>query len=221
MVFVGAMGLVLVELLNEPRAVHDSRTLEEGAEACVDGTPDRVDPFNEGKLVHMTGQATADETLRDDQLGVSAPALKLTRTVQIYQWVERRVTHRTGTTGRKTITYTYHHEKRWSAQPIDGGKFHLDSTTGQRPSNAGALPLTQQSWYAKEVRLGSFQLARRQVDKLGPETLPLTKAMFAGLPGEWKGRLTRAAKTLFTCPCSPAATRRAHKSATCASPFRW
>jgi hypothetical protein len=203
MVLLGAMTLVLVELLTEPRAVHDPRTLEEGAATCVSITPDRVEPANEGKLVYLTGQATGDETLRDDQLGISAAGVKLTRTVQIYQWVERRETHRRGTGKHRTITYTYHHSRRWVAQPVDSSKFHPDSTSKQRPSNAGSLPLPGQSWYAKTVSLGAFQLARKQVDRLGLEKVSVTEAMFAGLPAHWKSRLTLAANGTLSLPVQP------------------
>jgi hypothetical protein len=195
--FVGAMALVLLELLTEPRVVHDAQTLAEGVDTCVTIVPDRVDPANDGKLVSTTGQVTTDELLRDDLLGVSATALKLTRTVQIYQWVERRDAQRSGKPGRRTTTYTYHHTRRWAAQPVDAGKFHPDSATGQRPSNVGSLPLPSRTWYAKEIRLGGFKLAPRQVDRLSHEKLSVTRTMFASLPPEWKGRLRRSSGTLF------------------------
>jgi hypothetical protein len=203
MFFLGGMGIVLLELFHEPRVVHDAQTLEAGAETCVICPTDQVEPINEGKLVYTTGQVTGDETLRDDQLGISAPGLKLTRTVQIYQWVERRASHLSGTPKRRTITHTYHHQKRWGAQPVDSAKFHPDSTTGKRPSNVGTLPLPHQTWYAKEVRLGGFALVRRQVDRLSQERLPLTKAIFAGLPAAWKNRLTLASNGTLYLPVKP------------------
>ncbi len=203
MFFLGGMGIVLLELLHEPRVVHDAQTLEEGSATCVSCSPDRVEPANEGKLVYTTGQATADETLGDEQLGISAPGLKLTRSVQIYQWVEGRISHRSGPPKRRTTTYTYRHDKRWVAQPVDSGKFYADSKTGQRPSNTGTLPLTGQAWYAKEVRLGAFKLAQRQVDRLSQEKLPVTNAMLAGLPAPWKSRLTLGPKGTFYLAVKP------------------
>jgi hypothetical protein len=204
-VFVAGSGLVLLELLNEPRVIHDAQMLEEGSVTCLAVTPDRVEPANEGKLVHTTGQVTGDETLRDDQLGVSVSGLKLMRTVHIYQWVERRQAHLSGKAKGRTTTYTFRHEKRWMTRPVDAGKFHADSKTGQRPGNVGALPLPQHSWYAKEVRLGGFKLATRQVDKMSPEKLSVTQAMLAGLPAQWKGRLTLGRNGTLSLPVQPGA----------------
>jgi hypothetical protein len=198
------MGMVLLELFNEPRILHDKQTLEEGAETCIAINPDRIDPANERKLVYSTGQAMADDKLRDDQLGISADGLKLTRTVRIYQWTERRIAHRTpaGKRGHQT-TYTYEHKQRWVDKPVDSGKFHSDSKTGQRPSNSGSLPVGQRSWHAKKVRLGTFKLSQGQVDKLKSDSLPITNAMFADLPKEWRDRLTLDPKGSLYLPAQP------------------
>src|ERR1700678_565941 len=83
---------------NEGRAVHRARTLAEGKAAGVDVSPDKVDEANEGKLVHVSGEATPAEppleTLTDPVFGVSAKALELKRTVEIYQWTETTKTEK-------------------------------------------------------------------------------------------------------------------------------
>lgn len=48
---------------NEGRAVARAKALDEGAAAVIGISADVVDPANEGKLVHLTGFATTDETL--------------------------------------------------------------------------------------------------------------------------------------------------------------
>src|SRR5262245_18526190 len=73
---------------NEGRAVRTARSLEEGAGAVVSVSSTSVDPAHEGKLVHMTGEATTAETLEDPEFGVKAHALKLVRVVEMYQWEE-------------------------------------------------------------------------------------------------------------------------------------
>src|SRR5687768_4768732 len=92
---------------NEGRAVRTARSLEEGAGAVVPVSPARVDPANEGKLVHLSGRATTSEILADPLFKVSANALRLRREVQMYQWTESSSTEtreRLGGTEEKITT---------------------------------------------------------------------------------------------------------------------
>src|SRR6187399_8780 len=74
---------------NEGRAVRTAKSLAEGANAVVSVGADRVDPGNEGKLVHTSGAVATDGPVVDEDLGVEAQAVKLIRTVEIYQWKEK------------------------------------------------------------------------------------------------------------------------------------
>src|SRR5216684_5777850 len=69
----------IVLFWNEGRAVHTARSLEEGAAVVVSAAADAVNPSNDGKLVHVSGEATTTETLSDADFGVSAPAIRLER----------------------------------------------------------------------------------------------------------------------------------------------
>jgi hypothetical protein len=57
---------------NEGRAVREAQTIEEGLHNVVDADPAAVSPADEGKLVHLSGQAVTGETLADAVFGVSA-----------------------------------------------------------------------------------------------------------------------------------------------------
>ncbi|HRD76837.1 MAG TPA: hypothetical protein PK264_13030, partial [Hyphomicrobiaceae bacterium] len=77
---------------NEGRAVTTSRSLTEGAGLVVNVDAAKVDPANQGKLVHVAGPVKAASMLKDVDLGVSADALRLVRVIEMYQWKERRET---------------------------------------------------------------------------------------------------------------------------------
>ena len=73
------IGLILlvaslvVLFWNEGRSVRTARALAEGKAAVVSTDADRVDAARNGKLVHVSGLATTDQTLKDPQLRVSGP----------------------------------------------------------------------------------------------------------------------------------------------------
>ena len=83
------IGISFVLLFwNEGRAVKTMKTLKEGKGIVVPIRADKLDPENNGKLVHVTGKATTEEILEDSVFNVSIRAIKLKRVVQMYQWKE-------------------------------------------------------------------------------------------------------------------------------------
>ena len=69
-----AISIVLL-FWNEGRSVKRYKTLNEGAGAVVSVPSSKVGAENEGKLVHMTGEASTDEVLSDASFNVSINAL--------------------------------------------------------------------------------------------------------------------------------------------------
>ncbi len=123
---------------NEGRAVKTANSLEEGASAVISVPADKADPANEGRLVHVSGPVTTEETLADEELGVSANALKLLRKVEMYQWVEEKHSEEKKKLGGGTETVTtYDYKQQWSDDAVDSSSF-------QHPEgheNPGALPI--------------------------------------------------------------------------------
>ena len=76
----------IVLFSNETSVVDFVRSLDEGARFVVEGDPNRIDPANEGKLVHVTGELKTTARLADPDFAVSADAALLVRDAQMYYW---------------------------------------------------------------------------------------------------------------------------------------
>ncbi len=148
---------------NEGRAVQRYKTLEEGAGAVVTISPETVDAANEGKLVHLSGMATTDEQLSDPQFGVTAQALKLQRTVEMYQWEEQVETETdTQVGGGETTEKEYSYHKVWSDDVINSNTFKQPGGH----TNPGTMPYESQEYRADTVTLGAYTLSSGLVGKI-------------------------------------------------------
>lgn len=125
-----AFGLVLVIVAsiglfwNEGRAVQTQRSLAEGAGLVLDIDPSRVDPANEGKLVHATTEMKPGGPVTDPDFGISANGLRLLRTVEMYQWKEEKKSEtkkNLGGSEETVTTYTYEHV--WTDHRINSRDF--------------------------------------------------------------------------------------------------
>ena len=169
--FLGAAGLLF---WNEGRAVYRAQALEEGLASVISVQPDKVDSANQGKLVHMSGTATTEETLTDNTFGITQPKiLRLSREVEMYQWKETEHTKtekRTG--GKKVTTKTYSYDKTWSSSVINSSSFKKSGH-----DNPGSMRFNNESWNARKVDLGAFVLTSGQIGSItGWENIPVTEA---------------------------------------------
>lgn len=154
--FIGILVAIVLLFWNEGRAVQTYRSLEEGAGAVVSVNAQEVNPANDGNLVHMTGQATTDETLTDPIFDVSADnVIKLRREVQMYQWVENQDTETVKKVGGGTETRTtYTYSKEWTSTYNDSGGFK-EPTGHQNPP----MDFEDETQVAETVRVGAFTLS--------------------------------------------------------------
>jgi hypothetical protein len=170
-------GVVLVAVAfgllswNEVRAVNRSRTLAIGEKEVIDAAAAPVDPANNGRLVHVSGPAAASGPATDSLLGVSAQALRLRRSVEMYQWKEESSTDTRKTSGGgEEETKTYSYKKVWSSSLIDSADFQ-EKNGHQNPDT---LPIATEDFLPQEVTLGDFLLTDEllsQADKF--EKLPV------------------------------------------------
>ncbi|OYW11126.1 MAG: hypothetical protein B7Z55_19785, partial [Planctomycetales bacterium 12-60-4] len=146
---------------------------------------DKVDPANDKKLVHVTGEAKTDALVVDNDFGVSSPALRLVRTEVIYQWVEDKKSEtkqKVGGGEETTTTYTY--DKKWVDEPVNSSEFKKPD--GHK--NEGELLATGNADFnAEKVTLGAFDVPEKFVKEMGsPIARSVTDADLATLPADLK-----------------------------------
>ena len=183
-ILVGLMLFILAFPLlfwNEGRAVKTYKTLKEGGSIVVPVAAASVDPSNAGRLIHVTGLANTQATLTDPVFVVSAKALKLRRTVEMYQWQENSSSETTKKLGGGTETVTeYRYSREWSSRPVNSDNFKKPD--GHR--NPSSIPYASAEQTADRITLDAFTLSPGLVSKIdsyeplviGSDT-PLPKAI--------------------------------------------
>jgi len=150
---------------NEGRAVQTAKSLAEGAGLVASIGSAQVDPANEGKLVHVTGDIKAGIRPNDAEFGVAVDGLRLLRRVEMFQWQEDKKTETRKTLGgsEETVT-TYSYEQAWSTTPINSREFKVpDGHTNPAMRYSGA------TFNGGEVTLGAFRPGD-QVTRMLPDS---------------------------------------------------
>jgi len=164
--FIAIPVCVILLWWNEGRAVTTANSLKEGAAAVVAVSADKVDAANDKKLVHVTGEAKTDAEIEDPDFGLSVPALKLLRNVEIYQWVEnKKVEKKENTGGSEETKTTYTYEKKWVDSPVRSADF-------KQPAdhvNKGELIAEGGVFLAGKVTLGAFEVPEALIRQMGGE----------------------------------------------------
>ena len=153
----GVLGLGSVAMLwfNEGRAVDRAAALAEGRGAVVAAQVDTVDPSQDGKLVHVTGEAKTSGEVADSQFGVRRVAVRLRRKVEMYQWhARRRSGKKSGKSGNRKDPRDYTYERRWDDDVENSDRF-ADPSGHQNPPR---MPFESKTYSAASVSLGARQL---------------------------------------------------------------
>jgi hypothetical protein len=189
---------------NEGNTLETAKSLKEGAKAVIDIAPGKVDPANDGRLVHVTGEAVTEDEVGDDEFAVSAKALRLSRNVEMYQWTEKESSEEQKKLGGGTETVTtYTYEKKWADSPIESASFKHP----EGHENPGEMLADSVIFTARDVTLGAFTLPDGIVDKMtGDKPIVPKPEDFAALSDELKekGRLTANGYYFGNDPAKPA-----------------
>lgn len=173
--FVATAGSVALLFWNEGRAVQTAKSLDEGAGAVVSVAADSVEPGNKDKLIHITGEATTDEVLEDDEFKISETAIRLERNVEMYQWEEEEESEERKKVGGGTeTTTTYTYSEVWSDDLIDSSSFN--SNYGADYQNPDAMGVPQKLFSATKVTVGAYSLSdtlKRKIEN--PSELTVTE----------------------------------------------
>ena len=168
-------------------------SLDRGAQLAVTVSADRADPAREGDLVHVTGVAVAHGEVVDPDTGVSTPGVQLFRTVQMLQWVERRIDEVvTDDHGREQQVTRYNYVPRWMQTWHDSSRFKGP----QPPSNPASMPYLNERWLAEHVTVGAFRLRPWQIERIGSRE-PLDLSSFAPTRQVAAGTLVRHGDTYY------------------------
>jgi hypothetical protein len=121
--------------LERGRDIQIHRSLQEGASIVQTTNAEQIDPQQNGKLIHFTGEARTPSVLTDDTFAISENALKLKRIVEIYQWSEEQKTETIEKIGGSTeTTTTYAYKQIWDDRLINSQDFK-DKTNYPNPQN--------------------------------------------------------------------------------------
>lgn len=153
-----------LEIWNEGRAIGEYKALVNGSKTVLSVDAAAINPSNNGKLIHVSGNATADGPLKDDKFGVVVPdALKLRRSVEMYQWLEdssSETKKKLGGGSETRTTYSYH--KDWSGRLMRSSDFHHPADH----TNPSSMPFLGQTFAVNHAKLGAFTLDPASIDKL-------------------------------------------------------
>ena len=149
------LGLTVVLFNNEGVSVKRAKALKNIADA-VEVMSTSVMNENEGALILFSGMPETNDVLKDDQFEVMTPesTLRLSRSVQMYQW------HEDSDTEDDETTYSYFLD--WSDDLIDSTNFEF--TQGHQ--NPTVLPYKEFDLVADDVSLDAFNLDAVFVKKL-------------------------------------------------------
>lgn len=145
---------------NEHRIVDRENALEALLDSAIPVRGDAIDDGLEGKLVLVQGPLRGSGPLRDGKVPYEATAVRLRRTVQMYQW-ETRVEKReeTAPDGIKRTVESEIFTRVWSEEPIE--------TSGRDASHANPeFPFETATFDAEAPRVGSYRVPAELVSAI-------------------------------------------------------
>lgn len=148
-------GSIILLWWNEGRAVQTAKGLEEGSSSVIEVDASNIVQENNGKLVYISGSVFTNDTLKDEQFGVSAHAIHLKRNVEIFLWKESiKSEKRKKIGGGEETIKTYDYKKDWSPRLIESSAFKIQ----EGHENPNIVPYDEINISASNISLGKYDL---------------------------------------------------------------
>ncbi len=157
----------------------------EGMAMAISVGTDKLDPQNNGKLIHVTGELVGAENLADPEFGVAVDALRLRRRVWMYQWQQGSLQSQSslgtedakGNTTTLLKTRTYNYSKAWLEKLVDSRSFY---NAGH--DNPATKEIPDRTVDATKITLGVFTVTSELVGQIDNfQTMPLSDANLSTL----------------------------------------
>lgn len=140
-----------------------------GMAAASSVNTDKLDPQNDGKLIHVTGELAGVENLTDPEFGVAVDALRLRRRVWMYQWEQGSLQSQSsygtedskGNTTTLLKTRTYNYSREWLEKLIDSHSFY---NAGH--DNPAIKEIPDRAVDATKITLGVFTVTPELVKQI-------------------------------------------------------
>ena len=164
--FVAGTGLLW---WNEGNFVKTRAALQEAQGVTRElGDITAMDASNNGQLVHASGPTETKEILEDPFFGVSVNAIRLTRTVEYFQWTEHKSSKKTTRVGGSEVeTTTYAYKQEWVKEPVESARFTDPDAPAKHKNTVLVsfedLPPLQ----ASDVAFGAYRLPKFLIDAIG------------------------------------------------------
>jgi len=160
--FVMIIGAIVLLWWNEGRAVKTYRGLKEGESVTVSIKPDKINPKNENKLVHLAGLLNTNDTLIDQVFNIKSTGIKMKRNVEMFQWKEKAKTKtKKNVGGSETKTTTYSYKQDWYSYLINSGDFN-----DQSKQNPKSMPIKSRPLESNKVSIGAFELSSELINNI-------------------------------------------------------
>jgi hypothetical protein len=180
---------------NEYRTIHRTQGIKQGAKVVKSlADTSSIKSELDKQLVHMTGLADTEEILRDAEFPVEEKAIKLRRSVEMFQWVEETSTKsRKKLGGGKETVTTFSYDKEWAEGRNNSENFEESSRHVNPP-----LKFNSQTSTAKQVTLGAFELNDTLVNSISNyQSVSLPDEFIESLDEELKPRVKVSGEYLY------------------------
>ncbi len=140
------------------------------ANSAVDISAETVDTVNERALVSVTGTLSSTEKLGDPTFLNPGDYLKLSRSVEMWAWVEKSEskTEKKVGGGEETVT-RYYYVTEWTSMPANSSSFHDKNPEYTNPP----MKYQSETFYVNEAKVGVYPVDIRTMSLPGGSNVTL------------------------------------------------